>query len=175
MPDDAVCMPSAGIARATSTAGRRATVGDQRVAHDGARGWPPQTRDSVRRCMRLPRNGMRPRSMPSPTFESMAGSTVIDPSIAIATTMIEPVASPANSGSPAKYRPAMAAITVRPEISTVRPEVAAATFERLFLAPPGLALFTLAPDVEQRVVHADGEADQQDDAARGARDRRSAG
>ena len=81
---------------------------------------------------------MRPRSMPSPSFESMAGSTVSEPSIAIATTTIEPVASPANSGSPAKYRPAMAAITVRPEISTVRPEVAAAAISASSLLLPAL-------------------------------------
>ena len=80
---------------------------------------------------------MRPRSMPSPTFESIAGSTVIEPSIAIATTTIEPVASPANSASPAKYRPAMAAITVRPEMSTVRPTWPR-PLQRLFLAAPAL-------------------------------------
>ena len=136
MPDDAVCMPSAGIASATrrpvastaATSGRRIT----------GRRMADHTRDSVRRCMRLPRNGIRPRSTPSPTFESMAGSTVIDPSIAMATTMIEPVASPANSASPAKYRPAMAAITVRPETSTVRPDVAAAAFSAASLLRPAL-------------------------------------
>ena len=76
--------------------------------------------------------------MPSPTFESIAGSTVSDPSIAIATTMIDPVASPANSGSPAKYRPAMATMTVSPEISTVRPEVAAAALSAASLLRPAL-------------------------------------
>ena len=98
----------------------------------------PQTRDSVRRCMRLPMNGMRPRSTPSPTLESMAGRTVIEPIMAIRTTTIEPVASPVNSASPAKYRPAMAVMTVRPEMSTVRPDVAAAAASASSLLLPAL-------------------------------------
>jgi hypothetical protein len=51
---------------------------------------------------------------------------VSEPSIATATTRMVPVANDANSAAPARYMPAMAIITVQPEISTARPEVAAA-------------------------------------------------
>jgi hypothetical protein len=40
----------------------------------------------------LPSNGARPLSIFGPSFDSRAGRTVIDPSIAIATTTIVPVA-----------------------------------------------------------------------------------
>ena len=165
MPEDAVCMPSAGIDSATrrpvastaATSGRRIT----------GRRMADHTRDSVRRCMRLPRNGIRPRSTPSPTFESMAGSTVIDPSIAIATTMIEPGREPGElrvtgevqAGHGGHHRQA------RDEHGAARR--GGGGVQRGFLAPPGLALFTLAPDVEQRVVHADGKTDEQDDVGGG--------
>jgi hypothetical protein len=56
----------------------------------------------------------------------MAGRTVSEPTIATPTTRIVPVASEANPLSPVKYMPAMAAMTVKPEISTARPDVAAA-------------------------------------------------
>ena len=49
-----------------------------------------------------------------------------DPSIATATTTMVPVANDVNVGAPAKYIPAMAIMTVKPETSTARPEVAAA-------------------------------------------------
>ena len=64
--------------------------------------------------------------------------------------------------SPAKNMPAIAIITVRPETSTARPEVAAAASRAASLAAPGGAFLALAPQVEQRVVDADGEADEQD-------------
>jgi hypothetical protein len=59
-------------------------------------------------------------------LDSSASSTVKEPSTATATTMIVPVAIDANVLLPARYIPAIAAITVRPETSTDRPEVAAA-------------------------------------------------
>ena len=62
----------------------------------------------------------------SPSFESRAGSTVSEPMTATATTMIVPVANEAKLEIPPRYMPAMATITVKPEISTARPEVAAA-------------------------------------------------
>ena len=58
----------------------------------------------------------------------MAGSTVTDPSMATATTMIVPMPNETKTGLPARNMPAIAAITVRPEMSTARPEVAAAAF-----------------------------------------------
>ena len=69
---------------------------------------------------------MRPLSTLSPHIDSSAGSTVSDPSIATATTMIVPVANEMNVAAPPRYMPAMAIMTVMPEISTARPEVAAA-------------------------------------------------
>ena len=93
---------------------------------------------------------------------STAGSTVSEPSIATATTRIVPVANEANVASPAKYMPAIATITVRPEMSTARPDVAAAASSAASLAAPGRALLTLTAQVEQRVVDAHRQADQQD-------------
>ena len=61
----------------------------------------------------------------SPSLESSAGSTVSDPITATATTRI--VATPKAAKSfPANSIPAIAIITVTPEMSTERPEVAAA-------------------------------------------------
>ena len=65
--------------------------------------------------------------MRSPSQASTAGRTVSDEAIAIATTRIVPWANEMNVLSPVRNMPAIAAITVRPEISTARPEVAAAT------------------------------------------------
>ena len=72
------------------------------------------------------RNGSRPFSTRSPSQEIIAGSTVREPIIATATTSIAPSPRPMNDLSPEKNMPAIAPITVRPEISTARPDVAAA-------------------------------------------------
>ena len=69
---------------------------------------------------------MRPFSTRSPSQDSIAGSTVSDANIAIATTRIVPSANEMNALSPLMNMPAIATITVTPEISTARPEVAAA-------------------------------------------------
>ena len=71
-------------------------------------------------------NGTRSRSTLSPRRESSAGSTVSEPSTATATTRIVAKPSDAKIWSPVRNMPAIATITVRPEISTERPEVAAA-------------------------------------------------
>ena len=47
--------------------------------------------------------------------------------MATPTTMIVPMPKDEKIGLPEKNMPAMAAMTVKPEISTARPEVAAAT------------------------------------------------
>ena len=57
---------------------------------------------------------------------SRAGSTVSEPMIAVATTRIVARAMPENTPLPARNMPLIAAMTVRPETSTARPEVAAA-------------------------------------------------
>ena len=56
----------------------------------------------------------------------MAGRKVIEPSIATATTSIVPMPKPTKIGLPANSSPAIAVITVTPEMSTARPDVAAA-------------------------------------------------
>ena len=67
--------------------------------------------------------------------------------------------------SPASSIPAIATITVTPEISTERPGGGGGGLERGPVTAAGRPLLTLALDVEERVVDADGEADQQDDRA----------
>ena len=70
--------------------------------------------------------GTPPFSTRSPSHAKSAGSTVSEPTTATATTMIVPVANDSKVGAPARYIPAIASITVRPETSTARPDVAAA-------------------------------------------------
>ena len=89
----------------------------------------PQTRDSpLAWWRRLVMYGTRPFSSQffSPRNESIAGRKVIEPSSATATTSIVPMPKPTKIGLPANSSPAIATITVTPEISTARPEVAAA-------------------------------------------------
>ena len=69
---------------------------------------------------------MRPFSTRSPSFESSAGRTVSEPSIATATTSIVPTEKDMNVLSPERNMPAIAIRTVMPETRTARPEVAAA-------------------------------------------------
>ena len=78
-------------------------------------------------CWRTrPRNGIRPNSTLSPSSDIRAGSTVTDPATAMSTTRMVATAKPANSCMPDRNIPAIATMTVIPEISTDRPEVAAA-------------------------------------------------
>ena len=56
----------------------------------------------------------------------MAGSTVREANIAIATTRMVPSAKAMKVFSPLMNMPAIATITVAPEMSTARPDVAAA-------------------------------------------------
>ena len=60
---------------------------------------------------------MRPFSTRWPSFESVAGRTVREPITATATTMMVPVANEAKFEIPPRYMPAMATMTVKPEIS----------------------------------------------------------
>ena len=86
----------------------------------------PQIRPSPWSRRSRPTNGTRKRSTLSPSLERTAGRTVSEPTIATATTSI--VASPkeAKPLSPVRNMPPMAIITVSPEMSTERPDVAAA-------------------------------------------------
>lgn len=72
----------------------------------------------------------------SPISDISAGSTVSEASIADATTKIVPVANETNVGAPARYMPAIATITVTPEIRTECPDVAAAASMASSLVAP---------------------------------------
>ena len=123
-PGSWLFMPNAGIARATSSPpARTSDTTGRRITRSIT---APQARDSRPARLRLPMKGTRPFSTLSPSFESTAGSTVSEPTMATATTRIVPVAKPEKTDEPPKYMPAIATITVRPEIRTARPEVAAA-------------------------------------------------
>ena len=124
MPALAVCMPSAGRASATSRPPETTRRNSGRLSTRSS--TAVHRRASSRWAMRLPRNGMRPLLMRSPSLESIAGRTVSEPIIAMATTRIVPIAIEAKPLSPVMNMPAMAAMTVKPETSTARPEVAAA-------------------------------------------------
>ena len=123
MPLVTLFIPSAGIASAMSsppvstiaTTGRRITRSTSLL----------QKRDSPERPRR-PMIGTRPFSTRSPSQLSMAGSTVSEANIAIATTRMVPSAKAMNVFSPLMNMPAIATITVAPEMSTARPDVAAA-------------------------------------------------
>ena len=95
----------------------------------------PQTRLSPLR--RRPwMNERRPRSTLSPSLESNAGSTVSEPSIATATTVIVATPKEAKVASAVKNMPAIATSTVEPDTSTERPEVAAAASSAASLLRP---------------------------------------
>ena len=72
------------------------------------------------------RNGILPFSILSPSRDISAGRTVSEPSIATPTTIIVAMPNDRYVLSPENSIPAIAIITVTPEISTERPDVAAA-------------------------------------------------
>ena len=124
----------AGIARATITA--VASPADSQ----GRRRTRSMILDQIpmraTRALIRVRPGMWLRPRRCPTRESTAGSTVSDPSIATATTRIEPVANEVKTEESARYMPAMAVMTVRPDTSTACPEVAAAASSAASLSRP---------------------------------------
>ncbi len=84
------------------------------------------SRDGRAAVRRRPRNGIRPRSAHPPSQDSSAGSTVSEPATATPTTAMVPIATPVNTAYPVRNRPASAIMTVSPETTMARPEVAAA-------------------------------------------------
>ena len=60
----------------------------------------------------------RPRSTRSPSSDSTAGRPVSEPTMAAATTSMEATPSATNVASPEISMPAIAIMTVKPEIST---------------------------------------------------------
>ena len=67
---------------------------------------------------------MRPLSTCRPSRARSAGSAVSEPSIATATTMMVPTANAVDALSPVRNCPAMATMTVNPEMRIARPDVA---------------------------------------------------
>ena len=122
-PESAVWMWNTGMASTTSTpvaaiADTSGRLSTRSSSHDHTRGSPVRFSGL--------RKGTRPLFTRSPSIESSAGRTVSEPVTAIATTMIVPVANEMNVAAPPRYMPAIAAMTVMPDTSTARPEVAAA-------------------------------------------------
>ncbi len=135
---------------------------------DHTAAMPRPTARKPRPTMAAP--GMRARK-PADFGASSAGSTVSEPMTAHSTTRIVPTARPANRLLPLRNMPLMATITVRPDTSTARPEVAAAiSIASIVVVAPG-PFAALAGEVEDRVVDADREADQQDHGLRHVGDR----
>ena len=158
MPVTLVCMPIAGKARAASTAtpptsattGRRST-------------WPstkPQMRESRSSRFSRRRIGRRLLWTRSPSLASTAGSTVSEPSTATPTTTIEPTAMLPTFGVAHQEHPGE-----RGHHGQAGDEHRVAAgggcgLERGQLAGATGALLALPLEVEQRVVDADGHADQ---------------
>ena len=93
------------------------------VTNAHAAAMPRPAKRNARPIGRAP--GTRARK-PADLGASSAGSTVSEPMIAVRTTRIVASAMPEKTLLPARNMPLMAAMTVRPETSTARPEVAAA-------------------------------------------------
>jgi hypothetical protein len=75
-------------------------------------------------------------SIRSPRTARVAGTTVIEPTTATATTTIVPMANDEKTGWATTNMPDIATITVSPEIRTARPEVEAATASAAVLLRP---------------------------------------
>jgi hypothetical protein len=122
-PGTTVFIPRAGKASATRIpADTTAERSGRRSTRSSIQPQPRPPPGRWRRC----RSGMRALFTLSPSLDRSAGSTVSDPSTAIATTMMVAIANELKTSSPVKNMPAIAAITVKPETSTARPDVAAA-------------------------------------------------
>ena len=121
-PGSAVVIESSGAA----SAARMMTA----VASE-VRGWfvtPAASACHIVRRRRDPlrrrRGHSRPRSIRSPSSASIAGSTVSDPTTAIATTRIAPSAIEVNTPKPVNSSPASPITTVIPATRIARPTVA---------------------------------------------------
>ncbi len=87
--------------------------------------------------------------------------------MATATTVIVAMPNEAKLASNVSSMPAIATRTVTPEMSTERPDVAAAASSAASSAATRGTLFALPLQVEHRVVDSDREPDQEDDRADG--------
>ena len=123
-----VFMPSAGTASATTTVApsSSAATGWRMTGASTRSAMPRRPAATSRGRVRRHSTGTRGRSTQRPSLASSAGSTVIEPSTAMATTRIAPTARLSKVGSSMRNRPAMAAITAPPETRIEWPEVWAA-------------------------------------------------
>ena len=118
------CIANAGAASIRSTAaaaaadahGRRITMVTHRV----------QNRDCTDSGTRDQCSSAERRATARPNMDSTAGVKVVEVSTAIATARIAPVAIERNTGVLMRYSPVSEAITVSPESTTARPDVAIA-------------------------------------------------
>jgi hypothetical protein len=117
-------MPTAGAASASraSVAAPPHTSGFRTTRRTS----PAHSRDGCAAVRLRPRTGIRQRSAHSPISDSTAGSSVSAAATAMPVTMIVPTAIPVNRSTPVRNRPASEIITVTPETTMARPEVAAA-------------------------------------------------
>ena len=86
--------------------------------------------------------------------------------------MIVPVANEAKLEIPPRYMPAMATITVKPEIRHRATRGRGRGLDRGVVIASGGALFTRPLQIEEAVVDTDGHADEQDDVHDRSIDRR---
>ena len=127
-------------------------------------------RRSGRRVSRC-RKGTRGRSTHRPSPASTAGSTVIEPSTATATTRIAPTASELKIALPVRNMPAIATATRAAGDDHGPPGGRRRDLHRVQGGAAAGPLLTGPPDVEERVVDADGHPDQQHHARGGVGDR----
>jgi hypothetical protein len=124
-PGVAVSSRSTGSASATRAHNASAAVSAGRDSTRSSTAVQTRPR-SAAACRPRPANGRRPRSTRSPSKASRAGSRVSDAMTATATTSMVAWPIPEKILLPVRNMPPMASSTVSPEISTERPEVAAA-------------------------------------------------
>ena len=155
----AMFIPSAGIASATSSAGRDEQRHD-RPAQDAVDD-AGQKRDRCRRQVRQEGNAAAVDARPEQLEHRRQHGH--RPATAQATTAIVPAAIPVKMAEPTMNWPAIAIATVAPAITTVRPEVRAVRSSASCEGTPRRRSSRERIDVEERVVDADRHADQQHD------------
>ena len=99
----------------------------------------------------------------SPSFESTAGSTVSDPSIATATTVIVATPKDAKACICGEEHPRHGDENGQPGDEDGAPGGRRRRLERGLFAATRRALFAFPLQIEHRVVDTDGEPDQEDD------------
>ena len=139
-------------------------------ARTGAAG---PTRSAVRGPGRAPTDARAPAPAAGrcggPAWPARPASTVSEPSTATATTMIEPAASEANTASRATNRPEHRDDHRDSRHDDRMSRCLGGQFDRVEVRPTAGAFFAGPLDVEERIVHPDGHAHQQDHARRRAR------